>query len=299
MSSRSWSADAWTSRACGRELLGLEEEVREHRDLRAQLVGRDRREDEVDRALRRSRSLSAISSLPYAVMKMIGVISDCCALADERGRLEAVHDRHADVEQDDREVLRHHAPQRASPESASTIAWPSGAQHRLQREPLRCVVVDDEDRDARDRRRSHRRRSAVPPASARASRARAAAVAAATARARRAARRCRPASGRSRWRRHRGSAGVRRPSTLPVTAMIGSVLNWSIAPDGAHGVVAVHDRHHDVHQDDVDVGRPLEDGERVGTALGDRRPRRCPVRAARSARTRSGSRRRRRGSAGR
>ena len=29
-------------------------------------------------------------------------------------------------------------------------------------------------------------------------------------------------------------------------------------PDGADGVVAVHDRHHDVHQDDVDVGRPLE-----------------------------------------
>ena len=37
--------------------------------------------------------------------------------------------------------------------------------------------------------------------------------------------------------------------------MIGSVLNWSMRADGAHRLVAVHDRHHDVHQDDVDVGR--------------------------------------------
>ena len=92
---------------------------------------------------------------------------------------------------------------------------------------------------------------------------------AATVRARRGARRCRPASARSRWRRRRGSAGARRRTTLPVTAMIGSVLNRSIAADRADRLVAVHDRHHDVHQDDVDVGRPLEDGERLGAALGD------------------------------
>ena len=51
VSSRSWSADACTSRACGRELLGLGEEVGEDRDLGAELVGRDRGEDEVDRTL--------------------------------------------------------------------------------------------------------------------------------------------------------------------------------------------------------------------------------------------------------
>ena len=49
--SRNWSADACTSRACAGELLRLGEEVGEDRDLGAELVRRDRGEDEVDRAL--------------------------------------------------------------------------------------------------------------------------------------------------------------------------------------------------------------------------------------------------------
>ena len=51
VSSRNWSADACTSRACVGERLRLDEEVREDRHLGPQLVGRDRGEDEVDRAL--------------------------------------------------------------------------------------------------------------------------------------------------------------------------------------------------------------------------------------------------------
>ena len=51
VSSRSWSADACTSRACAASASRLEEEVGEHRDLGPQLVRGDGREDEVDRAL--------------------------------------------------------------------------------------------------------------------------------------------------------------------------------------------------------------------------------------------------------
>ena len=46
------SADVCTSRARAASASAFDEQVREHRDLRSQLVGRYRREDEVDRALR-------------------------------------------------------------------------------------------------------------------------------------------------------------------------------------------------------------------------------------------------------
>ena len=82
-------------------------------------------------------------------MKMIGVISDCWRLPDERGGLEPVHDRHADVEQDDREVLGHDAAQRASPGVGLDDRVAERRQHRLQREPLGGVVVDHQDRDRR------------------------------------------------------------------------------------------------------------------------------------------------------
>ena len=48
-------------------------------------------------------------------MKMIGVISDCRRWRISARRLEPVHDRHADVEQDDGEVLAHHAAERGQP----------------------------------------------------------------------------------------------------------------------------------------------------------------------------------------
>ena len=50
----------------------------------------------------------------------------------------------------------------------------------------------------------------------------------------------------------------------------GQALEPIDASDRPDGLVSVHDRHHDVHQDDVDVGHPLERGECVGTALDDR-----------------------------
>ena len=101
-------------------------------------------------------------------------------------------------------------------------------QHRLECQSLRRIVVDHEDRDGALV--GHRTRTgdvdlgeheALMPWTARSP--------AAMGRGPRGAPPCRPASGRSRWLRPRGSAGARRATTLPVTAMIGSVSNASIA----------------------------------------------------------------------
>ena len=69
--------------------------------------------------------------------------------------------------------------------------------------------------------------------------------------------------------RRRGSAGVRPAAALPVTAMIGSASKPLDRRIARMVVVAVHDRHHDVHQHDVDVGRALQRRDRLGAALGD------------------------------
>ena len=55
---------------------------------------------------------------------------------------------------------------------------------------------------------------------------------------------------------------------LAVTATIGSSLNCENLADGAHRVDAVHLGHHDVHQHDVDVGRGLQQVDRVAARFG-------------------------------
>ena len=116
--------------------LGLQEEVREHRDLRTQLVGWHRREDEVDRALRveiGGDDLVAAVRGDEDDRRQLRLLT----LADERGGLESVHDRHAHVEQDDREVLRHETPQRAETgvgfddRCARAVAGPPCSARRL------------------------------------------------------------------------------------------------------------------------------------------------------------------------
>ena len=133
------------------------------------------------------------------------------ALADGRGRLEAVHERHDHVEQDGREVLLHHGSagrrsrsrlrrsrSRAAPAPPSArAAWrdcrPRSGSGRATSSPRRAH------RSPRvSRWRSCARRGGQPGA-----------------RWRRPARRCRPAWARSRWRRRRCSAGARRARPCP------------------------------------------------------------------------------------
>ena len=103
------------------------------------------------------------------------------------------------------------------------------------------------------------------------------------------------ASERSRWLRHRCSVRVRRTSIFAGDGDDRERREPLDRADGSDGLVAIHDRHHDVHQDDVDVGRPLQGGERIGAALGDDDARHGPVRGVPSSRRCCGSRRRRRG----
>ena len=109
--------------------------------------------------------------------------------------------------------------------------------------------------------------------------------------------RCRPA-----WERSRRPPASRQrwrspAAALPVTAMMGRTLKPLDLPDGADRVVAVHHRHHDVHQHDVDVGRCAR--ARRSPRRRSRRlsPWRGLVRGAPSWRRCCGSRRRPRGSA--
>jgi hypothetical protein len=130
------------------ELFGLDEEVRERRDLGSQLGGRNRREDEVD---------GTLGVEIGAVDLVASVRSDeddrshlrLLTLTDSRGRLEPVHDRHEHVEQDHREVLLSHATKGGKTGVGFDDRVSEREQHRFQREPLAGIVVDQQDRDAR------------------------------------------------------------------------------------------------------------------------------------------------------
>ena len=154
------------------------------------------------------------------------------ALADERGRLEAIEPRHVHVEQDDREVVDQQAaqalrrprrPRRPSGRgSPARPRWPAASRH----------VVDEQDLGFGRR------------------------VVASCGRARLAGR---PAFARGRrvWKIVPGAASMhfsRSPfMALAVTATIGRFLKREIWRMALHRVDAVHLRHHDVHQHDVDV----------------------------------------------
>ena len=81
--------------------------------------------------------------------------------------------------------------------------------------------------------------------------------------------------------------------------MIGSDVEARVRADVAHRLVAVHLRHHDVHEDDVDVGRRLQLLDRHEPVLGVDDLERRGSRARWSWRRCCARRRRRRGRAGR
>ena len=107
-----------------------------------------------------------ISSLPYAVMKMIGVISDC-----SRCRMSAAvsNPSMTGMRTSSRMTAKSWAmTQRKRGESGVGFddAIAERRQHGLQRQPLRGVVVDHQDRDGRRAvvTAVHRRRVAEPRA---------------------------------------------------------------------------------------------------------------------------------------
>ena len=141
------------------QLLRLQEQVDEGRDLGPQHVGADRREDEVDGA-------AGVGGGRLGLVAPEGGDEDdrrapgLAALADQLGGLVAVQRRHPDVHQDHREGLAQDGAQRRAARVGLDDGVAQRREHRPDREALGRVVVDDEDRGGR-RRAVATRRSAV------------------------------------------------------------------------------------------------------------------------------------------
>jgi hypothetical protein len=125
--------------------LGPQEEIGEHRHFRSQLVRWDRGEDEIDGALDPTLTVAEL------VTGVPGNEDDrahlgLAPLPDELGRLKAAHRGHAHVEQDHRVILRHDPTQRLLTGVRLDDRIAQWCEGRLQRESLRRIVIDDQDR---------------------------------------------------------------------------------------------------------------------------------------------------------
>ena len=147
----------------------------------------------------------------------------------------------------------------ACPESASTTAWPNGAS--IARTARRLPALSSTTRTRPPASAAPPHRSVRPPTSADhgGRLARGQVRRAAIRRGRRSSSRCRRAWGRRPWRPRRCSAGAPRPPPCRGDGDDREVVDRRSLAHGPHRLVAVHDRHHDVHEDDVDVRRRLED----------------------------------------
>ena len=138
-------------------------------------------------------------------------------------------------------------------------------EHRAERDALGCVVVDDEDRRCADR--AWQLAAPCSPSATRVRRPSAGVRPGATPRER--SSRLAVSTGFATYAEAPASMQRwRSPApTFAVTAMIGRSSPTKLA-HRSHRRVAVHARHHDVDEHDVDVRRPLEDRDGLLAALG-------------------------------
>jgi hypothetical protein len=127
------------------DALLLRVELHEHRHLRPEDLGIERLQDVVDGA--------ALVSLEdeRRILADRGQEDDrdgagALALLDELRRLQPVDAGHLDVHQDDRELLLEERPQRLLARVRAHEALAERAQDRLQRDEVRRVIVDHQDR---------------------------------------------------------------------------------------------------------------------------------------------------------
>ncbi len=124
-------------------LLGLAEELDEDRDLGAQHLGHHRRQDVVDGAQR-------VPARHVGLVAVGGDEDDGRVLAartgaDQRRGLEAVHDRHVDVEEDDGEVAVEEVLERLLARERLDDVLAQLGEDGLDGDELVRVVVDHQD----------------------------------------------------------------------------------------------------------------------------------------------------------
>jgi hypothetical protein len=128
------------------DLFGLLEELDEDGDLGAEDLGDDGLEEEVDGADR-----VALEDLRLGAAigggKENRDVARSLALADELGGLDAVHARHLDVHEDEREVLLQKALQCLLTRARLDEVLAEILEHGLEGQEVRRVVVDQEDVD--------------------------------------------------------------------------------------------------------------------------------------------------------
>ena len=185
------------------DLVRLQHEVDEDAHLGAEDLRHHRGEDEVDGA-------EPVAALEVGLAGAVGGDEDdrgalgALPLADQLGGLEAVHPRHPDVEEDDREVVGEDGTERLPSRLRPHQVLAEGGENRLERGELGGVVVDEQDAGAGGPRGELHQRIrlstliAITDTGAHAGG--------------RAAARCPPAWRCSRWLRPRGSARDRRAS---------------------------------------------------------------------------------------
>ena len=191
----------------------------------------------------------SVSSRPKAVRKMIGVCSRLGALADQPGRLVAVQDRHPTSIRITAKLWLQRRRAAPPPRVGLDDRVAERREHRADREALAGVVVDDQDRGRRraaagrlDRRGCRHqpstaggsRRGQVRGATRRATSSRLGGVDGLG-----------DVGGRARVD---AALALARPPPCAVTAMIGRSSRRRQLAHGPHRLVAVHDRHHDVHR---------------------------------------------------
>src|SRR6267154_148421 len=130
------------------ELLLRAIELDEHCDFGAQDCRYDRREDKIDRT-----EVVPPAHVGFGLVER-RYEDDRCQLGarplpDELGRLEAVHHRHAHVQQHDREFLPQQLSKSIRPARSLDDVLAEWRQDRLEREAFGRIIVHDEDVDRR------------------------------------------------------------------------------------------------------------------------------------------------------
>jgi hypothetical protein len=126
------------------QLLALAVELDEHRHLAAQDLGHDRHRHVIDRSERVAAQAVEVIEM-HAGHEDDRSLLEARVLVDQLRRFEAVHVRHADVEQHEREFTIHQVLERLAPGARAHQIQTQVAQDRaIRHQPLRLVIHEQD-----------------------------------------------------------------------------------------------------------------------------------------------------------